>query len=963
MLVDFFCKTIHEEYSFFATWTPNTEMRLGDIGRMNGFLFDRVGSLSDMGIDFEIRESPFSANTNFMSDKNIKVTTQLAGEISEPIPGLTKGDTGFHIQFKSEQAVIVKLEGAKIYEIEDQLSLEQEILQRFKISKHEKEQWKKNYVVVTKLVKVKAGTVIVSKGRNNSLSVRANNTLRTGEVDIINVKANFEVISGGFQGEACIATEGMTPFFMLKQLKRQYLFGKFELRERGGKKEENYRLAELPFPSVNWNIDKPKLALGVKRTDFKIRVLSIGINKYQHLDVTKHLEGCIKDVSNLRTYLQNKLAISDDDYLTLTNAKAERNNIIASFRSHFADLEDGDIALFHFSGHGSWEETTKDFVDQGLEPPKGRNEIILCYDTNAPHVYGLADKELRWLIAEIQQDKDVLFVGLFDCCYSGSMLRDRESKKGYNIRICNSRPAMPRPIDQYLEGVYLDKDSVELPNVNYISLTACSANQLAAEDSGGGLFTQALIRSLDSTAYANYFPTYSELFYILRESVKNNASNNQTPYFEYSGKVNPKEAFLKHGEEEGGAFSELIWNKEDQKWKITQGAIHGITADSIKSYKIPVYTRDEKKMFLGYVNSNTVEFEYITVKWKEEIKLRPEEKSEYFRLPTKREMESLKEYEYPRFLVSLVGNRLPIKLSYKVDRGAKTVEKRFRKELEKIKNKVLFTLSYDAFYHVKIESEIIRITYYDIVNVVEIFEVQFHTYNQIEQAVLEVVGILIKIARWEQLNSLSVSKLRNDYFNNQAFSFQYKDYFGNYNIFKVAGANHYDKMSFASNELFDNSQVINDDKPVVELEFDDNKGGFEIAFFAEKDDKIPEIYYYLIHLGNDFNISQLYESYSKKIVTSAPVKLYPPSKRVADFRISTSDDKRSNIFILISSTEELTQPHIFEQYGILERKVDLRNKQTKPRNDNFRSNLSLKQTTANWTVRRIEIILNRSITS
>ena len=311
----------------------------------------------------------------------------------------------------------------------------------------------------------------------------------------------------------------------------------------------------------------------------KIYVLSIGIDWYKS-DHVYDLAGCVNDVVRLKTFFQKQFHIPDDQYRVLINHEATRDGIIEAFRTHFKQLQDGDIALFHYSGHGSWEKTSGEFIEAQLEPIGSRNEVIVCHDSRTDGVYNLADKELRVLISELQypskgSSRNIHFACLFDCCHSGSMLRKEEPT--VRVRMTSSSKHL-RSLDTYLDQKYAkqwkETGSISYPPVDYISMAACSPRESAIEDQEGGLFTSALIRALGMASHRANLPSYAQLFALIREITKTNANNLQTPYFEYAGRVNPFDAFLLQGETTSNAYPEIV--QKDGELQVTLGALHGL---------------------------------------------------------------------------------------------------------------------------------------------------------------------------------------------------------------------------------------------------------------------------------------------------------------------------------------------------------------------------------------------------
>jgi hypothetical protein len=141
------------------------------------------------------------------------------------------------------------------------------------------------------------------------------------------------------------------------------------------------------------------------------RGLIIGINYIPISQTNEHLNGCVKDMSNLKTFLKQKCFFSWWQLTSLENERATRDNIIAELMKlvAYSNAQPGAELWFSYSGHGS---STYSFF--------GRNNIsdVICprdCDKN-----GVIDDE--WLhnhFIQALHPKTKLFI-LMDCCNSGS---------------------------------------------------------------------------------------------------------------------------------------------------------------------------------------------------------------------------------------------------------------------------------------------------------------------------------------------------------------------------------------------------------------------------------------------------------------------------------------------------------------------------------------------------------------
>lgn len=179
------------------------------------------------------------------------------------------------------------------------------------------------------------------------------------------------------------------------------------------------------------------------------RALSVGIDEYTN----EPLRGCVSDTERITSVLQtNHDGTPNFDCKTLTAPRGGGLNIITrtilrrAIEKLFRDR--ADIALLHFSGHGTVNNLDGYLVTQDAER----------YDE------GVAMGDILKWANDSRATEVVIFL---DCCFSGAL---------GNIPAVDNTKALLR------EGVSI--------------LTASRSDQPSVETGGGGLFTSLVIDSL-----------------------------------------------------------------------------------------------------------------------------------------------------------------------------------------------------------------------------------------------------------------------------------------------------------------------------------------------------------------------------------------------------------------------------------------------------------------------------------
>ncbi len=296
---------------------------------------------------------------------------------------------------------------------------------------------------------------------------------------------------------------------------------------------------------------------------------------------------CHTDVETLKELLMDKrFGFKEKDILVLTEAQATRQGITDAFRRHLiAQARPGDVALFHFSGHG------QPIADDNGDELDGMDESLVPWDyisISAQDGYktNLRDDTVGELLAELRTKmlgRDGRFEGnitvFLDSCFSGTATRGQLAVRGrsWDEAIDGPRPK-PRPGGQAAKqrgaSGLLHRGDAQLQD--YVVLSACRNDQFAFEtaDEEGrpmGRFTCYLSRALRS---ANENTTYRDIFD--RVSVDVSADGrDQNPQLEgqidqrlFSNTVRTVPPYVVVQKVEGAAVT------------LPVGRIHGVTAGS-----------------------------------------------------------------------------------------------------------------------------------------------------------------------------------------------------------------------------------------------------------------------------------------------------------------------------------------------------------------------------------------------
>lgn len=146
--------------------------------------------------------------------------------------------------------------------------------------------------------------------------------------------------------------------------------------------------------------------------------LLVGIN---YRGTQCQLNGCINDVANMKSFLQDHASITEDAMVIMTEDSKllpTRKNIIDQLQATIcninclAEQSESSELWVHYSGHGS---NIKDINGDEID---GRDETIVPLDYNTSGL--ITDDLLHNIFSELTPLCRV--VCIFDCCHSGTIL-------------------------------------------------------------------------------------------------------------------------------------------------------------------------------------------------------------------------------------------------------------------------------------------------------------------------------------------------------------------------------------------------------------------------------------------------------------------------------------------------------------------------------------------------------------
>ncbi|PHS13268.1 MAG: hypothetical protein COA86_17320 [Kangiella sp.] len=251
----------------------------------------------------------------------------------------------------------------------------------------------------------------------------------------------------------------------------------------------------------------------------KKHALLIGIDRYSHMEEQYQLRGCVNDAKLMKSVLIDHFKFSESNITELHDAEASQQRILDAMENLVDKIEQDDIVVFHFSGHGSQRKSA--YSDEGT----GMNSTISTTDTGCedpfPNLDIIDDVINEWLTRLASKTRYISLT--FDCCHSGTITRDALGARARGLP-ADTRSLSAMGVDKTkLPPATRSRGDAVKPsgwlalNDNYVVISGCRDDELSYEDvfEGGGepvrhgaltlFLTNALMKAKPGWTYRDVF--------------------------------------------------------------------------------------------------------------------------------------------------------------------------------------------------------------------------------------------------------------------------------------------------------------------------------------------------------------------------------------------------------------------------------------------------------------------------
>jgi hypothetical protein len=217
-LVELYTKGIKQRLeNYWAAWLPGTQFTVGDFGTLNGYVFEKVGTLDELNLKYYAETETDPTSLSISSESGVAVSFKAAGETNPSFAYIGVADAGLKIEFGAQGAFILQAPEIFASEMGDRLSLGRRIIAAFS-----RGIWEKDWLVVTRLLKATSATVLISKSSNASLELTAKANLSGVVADLGAADAGVTIKYQRGDTINMIGGKNVTPLFQLSRLKSSF---------------------------------------------------------------------------------------------------------------------------------------------------------------------------------------------------------------------------------------------------------------------------------------------------------------------------------------------------------------------------------------------------------------------------------------------------------------------------------------------------------------------------------------------------------------------------------------------------------------------------------------------------------------------------------------------------------------------------------------------------------------------
>ena len=217
-LVEMYSKGVKKRFkNYWPAWPAFTRYQLGDIGTLNGHVFQKVATLTELGLNSIPHTGVDTSQLDISSEKDVSITFKAAGQANPLFTSIGNAEAGMRIDFGQSGAFIVEAPQIVEDELTGLLSLQKAIVHAYTQGK-----WDRDWLVITRLVRAASATVLISRSSQASLELAASGQLSAVVTALGDVNAGITLRRQSGDTMNMICAVNATPLFQLSRIKTSF---------------------------------------------------------------------------------------------------------------------------------------------------------------------------------------------------------------------------------------------------------------------------------------------------------------------------------------------------------------------------------------------------------------------------------------------------------------------------------------------------------------------------------------------------------------------------------------------------------------------------------------------------------------------------------------------------------------------------------------------------------------------
>lgn len=207
-----YCRQLRKQFSgLHANFPPNRPLALGDYGVIRDDVFQRLGSIRQLGIQFDAIDGQAQSTFQFKSTGSVDVTFVAKGDIL--LGGIPAVRAALEVKFSRPDAVFFNAAGCNITQIDNVTAVGQALTTLLNQGR-----WETDYYVVTNLVKAAQTTVLASADRNAEVKLEAKSD-DLPQIDMADASLDLRIKSTRSTALEIVTAHEQTPLMQLSRMR------------------------------------------------------------------------------------------------------------------------------------------------------------------------------------------------------------------------------------------------------------------------------------------------------------------------------------------------------------------------------------------------------------------------------------------------------------------------------------------------------------------------------------------------------------------------------------------------------------------------------------------------------------------------------------------------------------------------------------------------------------------------